>query len=131
MLEHNCLIEAACQARRSAYAPYSQFPVGAALFASSGRLYTGCNIENSSFGLTVCAERVAIFQAVAAGEHKLDMLAVVADSEQLPLPCGACLQVMAEFGITKVLVANIGGDSKVFEFSQLYPQPFNSDILRS
>lgn len=91
------LIEAAINARRAAYAPYSQFPVGAAVLTESGDLFTGCNVENISFGLTICAERVAVFSAVAAGHRSFSKIAVAADTDEPISPCGACRQVLAEF----------------------------------
>ncbi|GFN22508.1 cytidine deaminase [Thermanaeromonas sp. C210] len=91
------LIRAAAGARERAYAPYSRFPVGAALLTSSGRVYTGVNIENASYGLTVCAERVALWKAVSEGEREFVALAVVGGDRPFTFPCGACLQVLAEF----------------------------------
>ncbi len=93
----DALIAAAREVREKAYAPYSRFPVGAAVRTRSGRVFCGCNVENLSFGLTVCAERAAVFAAVAAGDSEFDAIAVVADSVQPVTPCGACRQVLAEF----------------------------------
>ena len=90
------LMKIALEARQNAYAPYSHFAVGAALLAESGKVYTGCNIENASYGLTCCAERNAIFAAVGAGERRFKMLAVAADSPEPVAPCGACRQVIAD-----------------------------------
>jgi cytidine deaminase len=100
------LIRAAWEAREHAYAPYSEFFVGAALLAEDGKVFTGCNIENISFGLTICAERVAIGTAVAAGARAFVGTAVVADMAVPISPCGACRQVMAEFGIQRVFLVN-------------------------
>jgi cytidine deaminase len=100
------LVEAAWQARESAYAPYSKFPVGAALLAVDGRIFSGCNVENISYGLTNCAERVAIGAAVAAGVRQFLAVAVVADTGVPISPCGACRQVLAEFGVPLVILAN-------------------------
>jgi cytidine deaminase len=100
------LVAAAWLARESAYAPYSVFPVGAALLAADGRIFTGCNVENLSYGLTQCAERTAICSAVAAGVREFILLAVVADTAVPISPCGACRQVMAEFGVPQVILAN-------------------------
>jgi len=91
------LIDAASKARERAYAPYSKFAVGAALLTKSGRIITGCNVENLSFGLTICAERAAVFAAIALGEKEFEAVAVVADSRTPVTPCGACRQVLAEF----------------------------------
>lgn len=100
------LVEAAWQAREAAYAPYSHFHVGAALLAEDGRIFPGCNVENISYGLTNCAERVAIGAAVAAGARKFLAVAVVADTMVPISPCGACRQVLAEFRVPVVMLAN-------------------------
>ena len=107
------LIQSATTARLAAYAPYSNFQVGAALLAKDGRLFTGCNVENLSYGLTICAERNAIFAAVAAGAREFTAIAIVADTREPVSPCGACRQVMAEFGDFKISCATL--DGKVFE----------------
>lgn len=100
------LVEAAWQVREAAYAPYSNFAVGAALLAKDGRIFVGCNVENISYGLTNCAERVAIGAAVAAGVREFIAVAVVADTGVPVSPCGACRQVLAEFGVPRVMLAN-------------------------
>ncbi len=94
----NHLIEKAKEVSRKAYAPYSNYKVGAALLTKSGKVYTGCNIENSSYGLTNCAERTAVFKAVSEGEMEFEEMVIYADSSNLPAPCGACRQVLSEFG---------------------------------
>ena len=124
------LTAAAREAREKAYAPYSGFAVGAALRAKSGRVFTGCNVENASYGLAICAERVAIFKAVAAGEREFDGLAVV--SATLAPPCGACRQVLAEFGLdTKVIVAGLGDIHEVHTLRDLLPTAFTPNSLGS
>ena len=117
------LIAMAALAREKAYAPYSGFPVGAALLACSGKVYTGCNVENASSGLTVCAERVAVFKAVSEGEQEFDTLAVVTATGASP--CGACRQVLIEFGDSlRVLVADTEGHLMEFSVDQLIPNAF-------
>ncbi|MSP13359.1 MAG: cytidine deaminase [Chloroflexi bacterium] len=124
--EYASLWVAARAVREHAYAPFSQFPVGAALLAESGKIYLGCNIENSSFGLTICAERVAIFNAVAAGEREIKAIAVV--SRGGVTPCGACRQVLAEFTHAPehvvVLVEDLEGKVQCFTMAQLLPYAF-------
>ena len=119
------LIMAARQAREKAYAPYSQFKVGAAVLGENGRIYSGCNIENASYGLTNCAERTAIFKAVSAGERALSLLAVVADTIRPVAPCGACRQVMAEFSIQRIVLCNLNGDRIEMTMNELLPMSFN------
>jgi len=130
MTEHDTLIAAARAARENAHAPYSNFRVGAALRASSGRIYTGCNVENSTYGLTVCAERVAIFKAISEGERGFDAIAVVTQTELLTPPCGACRQIIWEFcGDVPVVLANLKGQVEVQKMSALFPRPFDSSFL--
>lgn len=117
------LIETARLARENAYAPYSRFAVGAALRTKGGRVFTGCNVENLSFGLTICAERVAVGAAVAAGEREFEALAVVADSREPVTPCGACRQVLAEFSMTlPVCSANLEGAVYESSIAALLPR---------
>ncbi|MDQ0286489.1 cytidine deaminase [Desulfofundulus luciae] len=119
------LINTARASRERAYAPYSGFRVGAAILTSEGRLYTGCNIENASYGLTVCAERVALFKAVSNGERHFAALAVISDSEDYCTPCGACRQVLAEFGNEiKVYMCNHHGEYIVKTLAELLPLSF-------
>ena len=121
------LLQRASAVRRQAYAPYSQFRVGAALLGESGRVYPGCNVENASFGLTVCAERNAVAQAVARGERAFRKLALVADGAEPVMPCGACLQVLAEFGDLEILSAKAGGPFVRTRLSDLLPKAFRLD----
>ena len=112
----------AWQTRDLAYAPYSQFLVGAAVIDEVGNTFAGCNVENLSFGLTICAERTAIATAIAAGSRKLRAIVVVADTEIPISPCGACRQVMAEFGITEIRLCN-RREHLDFTLEQLLPRP--------
>lgn len=123
------LVAAAARAREAAYAPYSHFRVGAAVRTASGAVYTGANIENASYGLSHCAERVAIHKAVSEGHRRLEVVAVVADGTSPAMPCGACRQVMAEFGVRRVIVATPAGRRRVRTFKQLLPEPFLADRL--
>jgi cytidine deaminase len=127
----NQLADAAREARASAYAPYSGFQVGAALLTDDGEVFTGCNVENSSFGLTCCAERTAVFSAIAAGAQIFLAIAVAADGVPVP-PCGACRQVLSEFAsdIPVILVGN-GQHHRILSLSNLLPEPFNGGFLRT
>ena len=130
MSEYDALIAAAKQARENAHAPISNFRVGAALRAKSGRIFTGCNVENATLGLTCCAERVAIFKAVSEGEHGFESIAVAADTEVLTPPCGACRQIIWEFcGDVEIVLANLNGRMITHRMSQLLPHPFDSSFL--
>ena len=115
------LIDAAIEARLAAYAPYSKFAVGAALLAADGRIFVGCNVENLSFGLSNCAERVAVGTAVAAGAREFLAVAVVADTDVPVSPCGACRQVLSEFGVGRVMVAS-RGERLEFGLEELLPR---------
>ncbi|NLM47041.1 MAG: cytidine deaminase [Firmicutes bacterium] len=126
MEDFSGLLEAAAAARKNAYAPYSRFPVGAAVQTAGGRIFTGCNVENVSFGLTVCAERVAVFSAVAAGQKDLAVLALVADTPEPPMPCGACRQVLHEFNPAMWIVcADLNGKKRIFRLDELLPEAFS------
>jgi cytidine deaminase len=130
MSEYDGLVSAAKQARENAHAPISNFRVGAALRASSGRIFTGCNIENATLGLTCCAERVAIFKAVSEGERGFDAIAVVADTDTLTPPCGACRQIIWEFcGDVPVILANMKGKVEHERSGKLLPRAFDSSFL--
>lgn len=125
------LIEAAKAVREKAYAPYSNFKVGAALRTKSGEIYTGCNVESASYGLTVCAERVAIWKAVSEGVTEFETIAVVADTHELTPPCGVCRQIIWEFcGDVPVLFANLEGKNETVTMSELLPRAFDTKFLK-
>jgi len=125
------LIESAKQARARAFAPYSNFKVGAALQAKSGKIFTGGNVESASYGLTVCAERVAIWKAVSEGEREFERIVVVADTEELTPPCGACRQIIWEFcGDVPVTFANLKGKIETLQMSELLPRAFDTKFLK-
>ena len=118
------LVRAARNARARAYAPYSKFLVGAALLGQSGKVFSGCNVENLSFGLTMCAERVCVGSAIAGGEENLEAIAIVAESHKPILPCGACRQVLAEFNPRLVIYsATPDGPMSEFRLNDLLPMP--------
>ena len=130
MSETETLISAARQARENAYAPYSNFRVGAALRATSGRIFGGCNIENASYGLTVCAERVAIFKAMSEGDRNFSALAVVTDADELTPPCGACRQLIWEFcGDIPITLSNLAGKTETVQMRDIFPKPFDAGNL--
>jgi cytidine deaminase len=118
------LIRAASVVRKQAYAPYSRFAVGAAVQCKSGAVFVGSNVENISYGLTICAERIAVASAVAAGEREFVAIAVVADTSEPIVPCGACRQFLAEFASELIIVsATVGGGQKIENLSHLLPDP--------
>ena len=124
------LIEAALEARLNSVAPFSGFYVGAAVKTDTGKVYTGCNVESASYGLTVCAERVAIWKALSEGEKHFTELAVVADTETLTPPCGTCRQIIWEFAREATIVfANLKGQSEVFHVADLLPRAFDARFL--
>jgi cytidine deaminase len=124
------LIEAAIRARENAHAPYSHFKVGAALEDSDGRIHTGCNVENATYGLTICAERVAVFKAVSEGAKGFRRVAVVADTDTLTPPCGACRQILWEFcGDAELVLSNLTGKSETMRLSAIFPRAFDSSFL--
>ena len=130
MTEYDALIAAAKQARENAHAPYSNFRVGSALRAKSGRVFSGCNVENATLGLTCCAERTAIFKAVSEGERGFEAIAVVADTDTLTPPCGACRQIIWEFcGDVPVIMANLKGKVLQEKMADLLPRAFDSSFL--
>ncbi|HEU4523085.1 MAG TPA: cytidine deaminase [Thermoanaerobaculia bacterium] len=120
------LIQAATRARENAVAPFSKYKVGAALRTKAGKVYNGCNVENCTYGLTVCAERVALLSALAAGEREFTAIAVVTQSEEPGTPCGPCRQLMWEYcGNIDVTLANLAGKRIEYKLSTLFPHPFN------
>ncbi len=124
------LLEAALAAREHAHAPFSSFRVGAALEDASGRIHTGCNIENATYGLTLCAERVAVFKAVSEGVREFRRIAVAADSDSLTPPCGACRQILWEFcGDIEVILTNPRGAQESMRLAELLPRPFDASFL--
>ena len=130
MSEHDALIVAATKVRENANAKFSNFKVGAALHTSSGKIFTGCNIENATFGLTLCAERVAIFKAISEGERRFDSIAVVTDTETLTPPCGACRQILWEFcGDIEMVLVNPRGNTETLRLKDLFPRAFDATFL--
>jgi cytidine deaminase len=122
--------EAALRARDHAHAPYSEFRVGAALEAEDGTVYTGCNIENASYGLTMCAERVALFKAISEGSRRFRRIAVAADTDVLTPPCGSCRQLLWEFcGDAEVVLVNTRGATDTCRMKDLLPRAFDDSIL--
>jgi len=125
------LLGAALQAREQAHAPFSGFKVGAAVEDEHGRIHTGCNVENATLGLTVCAERVAVFKAVSEGARKFRRLAVAADSAGLTPPCGACRQILWELcGDIEIILANLEGQTERLRLADLFPRPFDASFVR-
>lgn len=125
------LVDAARAVRLHAHAPYSGFQVGAALETDGGIIVTGCNVENATYGLTVCAERVAVFKAISEGLTKFTRIAIVADTEAPTPPCGACRQILWEFaGDIEVILANLHEEKARYRLAQLLPLPFDGRLLR-
>jgi cytidine deaminase len=128
--DYDGIVAVAKSAREHAHAKFSNFKVGAGLRAASGKIYGGCNVENATYGLTVCAERVAIFKAISEGERKFDAIAVVTDTDTLTPPCGACRQIIWEFcGDVPVVMSNLQGKTDVVRMSELFPKPFDAGFL--
>jgi len=124
------LIKAAKKARKNAFAPFSNFSVGAAIETKGGKIFTGCNVENASYGLTMCAERVAIFKAISEGEREFVKLAVVADTLDLTPPCGACRQIIWEFcADTEVILSNLDDKIETLKMRELLPRAFDVKFL--
>ena len=124
-MDSELIIEKAKEARKKAYAPYSNFLVGAAVLTKSGRIFTGCNIENVAYGLTICAEACAIAKTVSEGYKDIKTIALVADTEDIPFPCGSCRQIILEFGDDiKIIMANLSGDRLEKIITELLPLGF-------
>ena len=125
------LVEAARRVRENAYAPFSEFMVGAALETDDGEIVTGSNVESASYGLTVCAERVAVWNAISQGKRKIVKIAVVADTEDLTPPCGVCRQIIWEFGgDIPVIFANLQGKVETVQMKDLLPRAFDTKFLK-
>lgn len=124
------LVEAALRARLNAFAPYSNYKVGAALVAASSKVYTGCNVENATYGLTVCAERVALWKAISEGERHFTRIVVSSESDPPATPCGACRQLLWEFaGDIEVILANPQGRRVTHQLKRLFPEAFDRSFL--
>jgi len=128
----DALISAALAVRENAFAPFSKFKVGAAIEDAEGRIHTGCNVENATYGLTVCAERVAVFKAISEGARKFRRVAVAADTETLTPPCGACRQILWEFcGDVEIVLVNLRGKTESYRLGELFPRPFDAGFLQT
>ena len=125
------LLEAAAlKVRENAHAPFSKFKVGAAIEDETGRIFTGCNVENATYGLTLFAERVAVFKAISEGARKFRRVAVAADTDVLTPPCGACRQILWEFcGDVEITLLNLRGKTEKFQMKDLFPRPFDASFL--
>jgi cytidine deaminase len=127
---HRRLWEAALVARQNAHAAFSKFKVGAALETTEGQIITGCNVENATYGLTICAERVAVFKAISEGQRAFRRVLVVADTQEPTPPCGACRQILWEFGgDLEVILANLEGEKVRYQLKELLPHPFDARLL--
>jgi cytidine deaminase len=124
------LLAAALAVRNNAHAPFSKFKVGAALEDSDGRIHTGCNVENATYGLTLCAERVAVFKAISEGARLFRRVAIAADTDELTPPCGACRQILWEFcGDIEIVMVNPRGKTETYHLKDLFPKPFDVSYL--
>jgi cytidine deaminase len=127
---HAKLTQAAIEVRNNAHAPFSKFKVGAAVEDENGTIYTGCNVENATYGLTVCAERIAIFKAISEGARKFTRVAVAADTDELTPPCGACRQILWEFcGDVEITLTNLHGKTETLRLGSLFPRAFDAAFL--
>ena len=132
MLNYKLLLEKAYEGRENAYAPYSNFKVGAAVLAENGKIYTGCNIENASYGATNCAERTAIFKAISEGNRKICAIAIVGADDEYTYPCGICRQVIAEFADknTEIILGKKSLEYIVKTFAEILPGAFTKEALQ-
>jgi len=126
----DALTQAAKAVRERAHAPFSKFKVGAAIEDEHGNIYTGCNVENASYGLTLCAERVAVFKAISEGAGRLKRIAIVADTPSPTPPCGACRQILWEFmGDVELTLANLNNQQETVRLSTIFPRAFDASFL--
>ncbi len=127
------LVEKAMEAKKNAYVPYSGFHVGAAVLTPDGKIFTGCNVENASYGASICAERTAIVKAVSEGAASISAIAITSDSDDLTFPCGICRQVIAEFGThdVQLICANKNGEYKEYGMNDILPNAFNRDAMHN
>ena len=124
------LSEAAIESRNHAHAPYSRFLVGAAVEDETGRIHTGCNVENATYGLTICAERLAVFKAISEGARRFRRVAIAADTPTLTPPCGACRQILWEFcGDVEITLVNLAGQTETLQLKDLLPRAFDDSYL--
>jgi len=124
------LLALARSARLNAHAPFSKFLVGAALESADGQVITGCNVENATYGLTICAERVAMFKAISEGQRRFTRIAIVADTDEPTPPCGACRQILWELGgDLEIILGNLVAEKGVFRLAELLPHPFDARLL--
>ena len=123
------LLNEAINAQKNAYSPYSHFKVGAAIITKEGKIFTGCNVENSSYGLTICAERVAVFKAVSEGYRDFEAIAIAGAGSKPTFPCGACRQVLAEFNEKMKIYVNNG--KKIYEITDLLPHSFSKEQIET
>jgi cytidine deaminase len=131
VITYKTLLKQAQKAQKHSHSPYSRFRVGAALLARSGRVYGGCNIENSSYGLTMCAERTALFKAISEGEREFLAIALATDEKGFTSPCGACRQVIMDLaGDIDVIMSNGAGEMKILRMNNLLPHPFGAENLK-
>ncbi len=131
-LDYKYILNLAINARKNSYSPYSNFKVGATVITSNNKIYSGCNIENSSYTPTICAERNAIFKAVSEKEMEFKAIAVVCDSKEICKPCGVCLQVMNEFfdNNTIIILGNLNGLYEIFTLKDLLPHSFSKNMIK-